>query len=165
MNTIEFIRNGLESSRGWALGLLQDVQDAPLTFPTAAGGNHPLWVLGHLVYSEGWLFDDCIMGRDSRFADWGELFGPKSTAVADAAKYPAMSDLFGSWEKIRNDAVSHLGQLTTDDLDRSSNAPAEYGPMFGTVGACYGAMIGHVHFHTGQVADARRALGRQPVFM
>ena len=165
MNTIDFIKFGLESGRGWAMGLLQDMQDAPLTFPTPDGGNHPLWVLGHLVYSESFLFDEAIMGRDNRFGEWGGLFGAKSTPVADAGQYPTMPDLFARWEEIRAEAVAHLETLSPDDLDRKSHAPEEYGPMFGTVGACYGAMIGHPQFHAGQVADARRAAGKEPLFM
>ena len=166
MNTIDFIKFGLESSRGWAMGLLQDMQDAPLTFPTTNGGNHPLWVLGHLVDSESFLFDQAIMGRDNRYRRVGsDLFGAKSTPVDDASRYPSMPELFGNWEEIRAEAVAHLESLSPGDLDQKSHAPEEYGPMFGTVGACYGAMVGHPQFHAGQVADARRAAGKEPLFM
>ena len=165
MNTIDYIKFALETGKGWASGLLQDMQNAPLTFPTPIGGNHPLWVLGHLVYSESFLFDQAIMGRDNRFGEWGELFGAKSTPVAEADKYPSMEELFGKWETIRSEAVAHLDSLTPDDLDKKSHAPEDYGPMFATVGACYAAMTGHPQFHAGQVADARRADGRDPLFM
>ncbi len=165
MNTIDFIKSGLESSKGWATGLLEDMQDAPLTIPTPNGGNHPLWVLGHLTYSESFLFDEAILGKPNRFAEWGELFGAGSTPVAEADRYPSMSDLFSQWETIRAEAVAHLESLTPDDLDQRSHAPEEYGPMFATVGSCYGAMTGHPQYHAGQVADARRAAGKPLLFL
>ena len=165
MNTIDFIKAGLENSQGWACGLLQDMQDSPLQQPTEKGGNHPLWVLGHLTYSESFLLDELILGKPNRFAKWASLFGPKSTPVPAADKYPSMSELFGKWEEVRADSLSHLDTLNTDDLDQRSNAPEEFGPMFATVGACYGAMVGHPQFHAGQVADARRAAGKDPIFM
>ncbi len=165
MNTIDFIKAGLENSKGWANGLLQDMQDAPLQQPTSNGGNHPLWVLGHLTYSESFLLDECIFGKPNRFADWASLFGPTSTPVTEADQYPPMSDLFGDWDAIRAASLAHLDTLSVDDLDQRSHAPEEYGPMFATVGSCFGAMVGHPQFHAGQVADARRAAGKDPLFM
>lgn len=41
MKTIDFIRMGLNSSAKATLGLINDLKDWPLTFPTARGGNHP----------------------------------------------------------------------------------------------------------------------------
>ena len=52
MNAIDFIRMSLENGKGWTLGLIGDMKDAPLTQPTPNGGNHPIWVLGHLVRAE-----------------------------------------------------------------------------------------------------------------
>ena len=63
MNAIDFIKHSLESSKGWAMGLINDMQDAPLTQPTPNGGNHPLWVLGHIVKAESDLFDGFILGQ------------------------------------------------------------------------------------------------------
>ena len=42
MNTIDFIKMSLENSKGWAMGLIGDMKDAPLTQPTPNGGNHPM---------------------------------------------------------------------------------------------------------------------------
>lgn len=164
MNTIEFIRSGLDLSKQRAVGLLQDMQDAPLTAPTP-GGNHPLWVLGHLTVSESFLFDGAMRGLPNRFAPWIELFGAKSTPVADASRYPAMPELFAAWDAVRADALAHLDTLSPDDLDQKSYAPEKYGPNFATLGACYNMMINHPHFHAGQVADARRAAGKPPLFL
>lgn len=164
MNAIEFVRHGLESSYGWTAGLLRDMQDSPLTFPTSNGGNHPLWVLGHLVFSESTLFDQCILGGENRYLEWRELFGVGTTAVANVDQYPSMADLFDHWEQLRAEVLAYLDTLNEQDFDRESHAPEEMGPMFGTVGGCFNAMIGHPQFHGGQVSDARRAAGKTPLF-
>ena len=55
MNTASFIRQSLETSRELALGLANDLRDSPLVQPTATGGNHALWILGHMTYRESTL--------------------------------------------------------------------------------------------------------------
>jgi len=162
MNAVEYIKNNLEASTGWAMGLLKDMADAPLTQPTPNGGNHPLWVLGHIVRAESDLLDGFILGQPNRFPEL-EQFGMGNEPTTNAADYPSMDELFVKFEEIRAATHAHLATLTDDDLDKKSNAPEEFGNAFATIGACYGAMATHISFHAGQVADARRAAGRQPL--
>ena len=53
MNRIELIRWALKMTDDATAQLVEDMRDAPLTQPTpggkGGGGNHPLWVLGHLA--------------------------------------------------------------------------------------------------------------------
>ncbi|MEM9659785.1 MAG: DinB family protein [Planctomycetota bacterium] len=163
MKATDFVRMSMEASRGWVFGLLEDMREAPLTQPTAAGGNHPLWVLGHLTYSESHLLDTLICGRDNRFPELESLFKNGTTPTADPSAYPTMDELMEKFATIRVASLAHLDTLTDDDLDRRSHAPEEAGPFFSTVGACYSAMALHITFHGGLVADARRAAGKQPL--
>ena len=75
MKTTDFIKIALDNSRNWSMGLLMDMQDAPLTQPTVNGGNHPLWVLGHLTHSESELLDVFARGDKNRFPELAEKFG------------------------------------------------------------------------------------------
>ena len=163
MNTIEFIKMSLENSKGWVMGLIADMQDAPLTQPTSSGGNHPLWVLGHVTRAESDLLDGFILGKPNRFPELESNFGMASTPSDDASQYPSMEELMGKFEEIRAATLAHLETLSEDDLDKPSHAPEEFGAFFGTVGACFAAMTTHLSFHGGQVADARRAAGRPPL--
>ena len=163
MNTIDFIKMALESGKGWTLGLIGDMQDAPLTQPTANGGNHPLWVLGHVVHSESTLLDVFILGQPNRFPEYEGVFSMGSTPSTDASQYPSMDELMGKFEEIRAASLAHLDSLTEADLDKPSNAPEDFKDFFGTIGSCFAAMITHMPFHAGQVADARRAAGRPPL--
>jgi uncharacterized damage-inducible protein DinB len=160
----DFIKLALEGSKGWALGLISDMKDAPLTQPTPKGGNHPTWVLGHLVHSESNLLDVFILGRPNRYPEFESVFGMKSTPTTDASRYPSIDELLGKLEEMRAATLAHLDTLSDDDLDKPSHAPQEFGPAFSTVGACFAAMSNHVTFHAGQVADARKAAGRAPLF-
>ena len=160
MNTIDFIKMSLESSKGWTLGLINDMRDAPLAQPSANGGNHPLWILGHITRAESDLLDCFILGQPNRFPEL-EMFAMGTTPVADASQYPSMDELFEKFELIRGATLAHLSTLTDDDLDKGSNAPEEFGAAFATIGSCFAAMSTHISFHGGQVAVARRAAGRE----
>ena len=163
MKTVDFIKMALESSKGWVMGLIMDMKDTPLAQPTPNGGNHPMWVLGHLVRAESDLLDGFILGKPNRFPELEAQFAMGTTPSTNANDYPSMDELLGKFEEIRSATLAHLDTLTDDDLDKPSHAPEEYSDFFGTVGACYAAMSTHMSFHAGQVADARRAAGRGPL--
>ncbi len=162
MNATEYIKMSLESGKGWTLGLINDMKDSPLTQPTPNGGNHPLWVLGHIVRAESDLLDGFILGQPNRFPEL-ENCGMGAEPSLNADDYPTMDELLGKFEQIRAATLAHLETLSDDDLDAKSHAPEEHSAFFGTVGACFAAMGTHMAFHTGQVADARRAAGRKPL--
>lgn len=163
MTTIEYIKLSLANSSGWAMGLISDMKDSAMTQPTANGGNHPNWVLGHLVRSESDLLDGFILGQPNRFPELEEAYAMGSQPSGDESKYLSMDELFGKFEQIRAASLAHLESLSEEDLSKPSHAPEEFGETFGTVGACFAAMSTHVAFHAGQVADARRAAGRGPL--
>lgn len=163
MNTIEYIKLSLEISRGWAMGLIADMQEMPLVQPTAKGGNHPLWVLGHIVWAESNLLDCFIQGKPNRFPDVELKFGMGTTPSTDASQYPSMDELMSKFEEIRAASLAYLDTMSEEDLERPSNAPEEFGPGFAKVAGCFTAMTIHPIFHAGQVADARLVAGKQPL--
>jgi hypothetical protein len=165
MNAVDSIKAALEMSKGWFLPLIQDMKDSPCAFPTPNGGNHPLWVLGHVAYGGGELISAFVKGQSNPLADWEPLFGTGSRPNADAAKYPAVDEVLARLEEVRAETLRVLDSLTDADLDKPSHAPGQAREMFGTIGQCFVALSLHMMFHGGQVADARRAAGRNPLFM
>lgn len=163
MKATELIKIALDNSRNWALGLITDMKDSPLTSPTDSGGNHPLWVLGHLTHSESQLLDVFILGRVNRFPELAPMFGMTTQPTANADDYPKMDELLAKNEAIRGAVHDHLATLADEDLDKLSHAPEEWGEGFSTAGGVFTAMAIHVGFHAGQVADARRAAGKPPL--
>lgn len=160
MNTIDYIKMTFAASRSWTMGLIEDMKEAPLTQPTSNGGNHPLWVLGHIVVAEAGIFEGFILGERSRFADLNKVFGAGSTPSTNADDYPSMDELLVKFEEIRAAILIYLDTLTEEDLDKPSHAPEKFGAKFSTIGACLIALTLHPVFHAGQVADARRVLGK-----
>ena len=53
MKAIDVIRTALALTERATLQLIEDMRDAPVTSPTPRGGNHPLWILGHITWVEG----------------------------------------------------------------------------------------------------------------
>lgn len=163
MNAIDYIKMSLEMSKGWIMGIAADIKDAPLTAPTPKGGNHPMWCLGHLTYSEGNLVSTFIKGETNPVADWQAIFDVGTSPQEDAGKYPPVEEVLTKFEEIRSATLAMLEEMTDADLDKPSHAPAEMKEFFGTVGQCLAVIPIHFGFHGGQIADARRAAGRPPL--
>ena len=166
MKTVDFIRSCLDSSARAVLPLIEDMKDAPLTFPTARGGNHPLWVLGHLAWSEGQIVQQVMLGRPNPVASWQPLFGMGSETSAEAARYPTLDEALKAFQNLRAETLKLLETLNDSDLDRSSQGcPPEWKAFLGTYADCFRVIVLNTMHHRGQVADARRAAGRKPLRM
>ncbi len=163
MNTIEFITQQLKASEGMAMTLLNDMRDLPLAQPSQNGGNHALWILGHIVFSESTLLDGFIHGKPNRFPEWQLLFGIGSTPLQDADDYPTFDAITGRFNEVRNATLNYIAALADADLDTPSQAPAELVDYFPTVGRCLGSIVSHAFFHAGQVAVVRNAVNRPPL--
>jgi hypothetical protein len=155
MTGIETIRYAIQMSDWLAGQLLDDVKDAPLTQPTPRGGNHPLWVAGHLAHTVGSLFQ-MLTGEANPLEHWTPLFAGGTQPATDASAYPSYEEVLGQFRRLRAQNLKRLESMSDADLEK----PA---PFFGTVGkACVGLAL-HVMLHLGQVADTRRVLGRTPL--
>ncbi len=162
MSTVDLLRWQIQLSKQMTQSLLADMQDAPLAFPTQNGGNHPTWIAGHLVYAEANLIQHMLEGNDNPLLDWKPMFGAGSEPTDDSASYPPLSDLLAKWDEVREHTLKFLDSLTDADLDKPSrNPPPGREEFFGTFGKVLTMVAHHPLMHRGQVADARRAAGRE----
>jgi hypothetical protein len=166
MNTIAFIRSSLENSKGFMMGFFEDLKDEPFAQPTAKGGNHALWILGHLAYSESSMVHSMVLGKEScPLQEWKDLFGFGSEPQCDASVYPSYEELLVRWEEARAFSLATLDSMSDADLDKPAlGCPDEWKAYFGTIGLCYSMLIMHPTMHYGQLSDIRRTLGR-PIMM
>ncbi len=162
MNAVSFARNTLQMAEDW-IGLIEDARSIPLQRPTPLGGNHPLWIVGHLAYSEAEMVHEMIEGRPNPLADWASLFGMSSEPQTDASAYPSPDEVWKKAREIRAHTLEVLGGMTDADLDGPSHGSEQQRQMFPTVGACLAALCIHYAFHGGQISDCRRAAGRGPL--
>jgi hypothetical protein len=156
MNAIDVVRNALQMSDKLANTMLEDMRDAPLTQPTARGGNHPLWVIGHLALTEGRLHQ-MLSGEPNPLDHWSGLFDGGTEPGTDASRYPAFDEVLGKYRQLRAANLKKLDGMDDAGLDRPQR-------NFGTVGKALTAIAMHQMLHLGQVADARRVAGRKPFF-
>lgn len=163
MDSIAFIKQSLKSSTKVAMELLIDLQDEPIAQPTTEGGNHALWILGHLTYSESTLFDSFILGKPNRYPEWSKVFGIKSEPTTKADDYPPIDEVVQKFNAVRNDLLAWLERASETNLDVKSHAPEDLSDKFGTVSLCLTAMLNHVSFHAGQASVIRKSLGRRPL--
>ena len=162
MKATELLRFQMQSTKASIGALLADMQDAPLTQPTINGGNHPTWIAGHLAYSESNLVHHMLGGETNPLIEWKSLFGGGSQPTTDAAQYPPLADLLAKWDEVREHTLAVLDSLTDEDLDKPApNFPPGREEFYGTFGKVLSMTATHPLMHYGQVADARRAAGRE----
>jgi hypothetical protein len=165
MKTTDYIRTSIEASKMFTLSLLDDMKDAPLTQPTSEGGNHPLWILGHLTYSESNIISHIIQGNENPLIGWKEMFGSGREPTTDAAQYLPWDEVRTKFDEVREKTMSFLDGRTDADLENpSKNCPPGREQMMGTIGSCFVVVALHPTMHYGQVADARRMAGRDRLF-
>ena len=164
MNRVELIRWALKTSDAGFQALLADMSgDAALTQPTSKGGNHPLWVLGHLTFVEG-IVTQILTGEPNPVAKWDKLFGTGTTPQPDAKLYPPFDELLATYRQTRQRTLKLLESAGDAGLDRKpENVPPGFEDAMQTVGTSLLLLTLHQMVHYGQVADARRVAGRKPL--
>ncbi len=164
MNSKEYIQHSLEQTKQWSLALLMDMKDNPTQYPTPKGGNHPLWVLGHVIFAESRIIHGYIEGTASPLDSWAEKFGGGTEPSQDASAYPSYDEILSHLESVRAHTLEVLNGLSEEDLAKPSRAPEDRQAFFGTIAQIFIMLTHHWVFHAGQVADARKAAGKPPLF-
>lgn len=164
MSTVDYIRDTIVASGNLVMALVDDLADAPLQVPTSRGGNPPLWILGHLAYAESNIVEHIIRGNENPLLDWKPVFGAGQEPSVELDVYPKWSDVRDRFDEVRRGTLAYVDGLTDGDLAQPTvNCPEGRESFFGTVGSCLRVISLHPMMHYGQLADARRMLGRPPL--
>jgi uncharacterized damage-inducible protein DinB len=135
------------------------MQDYCLMSPTAEGGGHTLWVLGHLAYIEALVVRGFMLAEENPLAEWKEVFDGAKVSN-EASSYPTFDRVLSKCLEMRAWTVNLVDSLAEDDLDlTSANIPKGYEDTFGTYRLCLQYVADHWYMHRGQLAGARRAAG------
>src|SRR3954462_10642791 len=94
---------------------LADMKDAPLTRPGSWGGNHPMWIAGHLAVIEGRLHK-VLFGAPNPLEHWKPLFDWGTTPSDDASAYPPFEEVLGAFEKLRAQTNAYLEKIDEREL-------------------------------------------------
>jgi hypothetical protein len=162
MQAIDSVRWALRMTDESTTRLVEDMRNEPLTRPTSRGGNHPLWVLGHLAVVEG-MIPHTVFGEENPVQHWWPLFGTGSQPTDDPASYPPIDEILTTYRNLRSKNLARLDEIGEAGLDQAPKViPPGFEDQMKTIGRTYDLIALHQMFHLGQLADARRAAGKEP---
>lgn len=164
MKAIDVLKNALTMGDRGVMMLLEDLRDAPMTSPTPRGGNHPLWVLGHLTFVEANV-PHVLSGEPNPLAHWAPLFAAGTEPKPDPKAYPSFDEVLEKYRVARARNLKLLDEIGDAGLDRPTKSqPKGLEDALATAGKLFMTIAMHQMNHRGQLADARRAIGHKPVF-
>jgi DinB superfamily len=162
MKAIDMIRWALQMTDESTAKLVADMRDESMTRPTPGGGNHALWVVGHLAVIEG-MIPHTVFGEPHPVQHWWPLFGTGSKPTDDASSYPAFDEVLKTYRDLRAKNLARLDEIGEAGLEQAPKViPPGFEDRMRTVGRTLHLIALHQMFHLGQIADARRAAGKEP---
>jgi hypothetical protein len=163
MNRVDLIRWAMQMTEQGTAALVEELRHAPLTQPTSRGGNHPLWVLGHLAFLEGGI-PHVLFGEPNPVAHWAPLFASGTQPKTDASAYPSFDELLATYRDLRARNLRLLDEIGDAGLDRvPKHVPPGFEDAMTTAGQTLLLITLHNMVHYGQIADARRVAGLKPL--
>ena len=165
MKGIEAVRIALNFS-DMGMVHLGEMRDAPLLRPGPWGGNHAMWIAGHLTVVEGRLHQ-MLRGTPNPMHHWKPLFDWGSEPVDDPAAYPPFEEVLRTFKELRGQTHAFLDEVGEVGLDRPTKCqpPGFGGAGFETVGGAVMIIAGHAIGHMGGVTVVRAASGKQRLFV
>ena len=158
--------NQLRQTREYTQRLLASVPAADWTRQPNEGITHVAWQVGHLAMAEYRLCLDRVRGRRAGDAelisdDFLARFGRESVPDADPKKNPSIEELRATFDRVHEQTLRELNELSEADLDQPTLKPH---PIFNTK---LGAIVWcshHEMLHAGQIGLLRRLLGHPPIW-
>jgi DinB superfamily len=163
MEALDAIRLALKFS-DMGMKHLEEMKDAPLVRPGPWGGNHAMWIAGHLTVVEGRL-QKMLRGTPNPVEHWKPLFDWGSEPVDDLAAYPPFDDVLRAFRRLREQTRTFLDEVAADGLDQPTKCqPPGFGG-FETVGSAILIVACHACGHMGALTVVRAASGKQRLFV
>jgi hypothetical protein len=161
MNTKDAFKQTIDISQMVVKMYLGDLSDADL-LTRPVGCNHLAWQLGHLISSEVSLLNGICPGKGPELPpDFAARHSKETTGVNDPQKFCTKKEYLDLLEKVSTASKQALDGLSDADLDAPS--PEHFRPRFPTVGSIFTLIATHPMMHAGQIAVARRMLGKPVV--
>ena len=163
MQAIDAIRIVLKFS-DMGVKYLGTMSDAPLLRPGPWGGNHAMWITGHLTVVEGRL-QQMLHGGPNPVHHWKPLFDWGSEPVDDPAAYPPFEEVLRTFKELRAQTHAFLDEVGETGLDRPTKVQPPGFTGFETAGAAILIIAVHASGHLGGLTVVRAAAGKQRLFV
>jgi uncharacterized damage-inducible protein DinB len=147
----------LEQVRRQTFSLVEDLRHEQMCLQSAAGENHPAWILGHLLLGDTYLLH--LLKVQELSADFTELlskYGPHSTgANCDSKQF--LVERLTETGNLRCEAVRQINDLNkaTPDETLAQKQP--------TIAHHLQMLVFHEGHHCGQIAAWRKLQGLSAV--
>lgn len=163
MNALDAIRITLKFS-DMGMTHLESMKDAPLLRPGPWGGNHAMWIAGHLAVVEGRLHQ-MLNGIPNPVHHWKPLFDWGSEPVDDASAYPPYEEVLETFRNLRARTHAYLDEFGEAGLDRPTKTQPPGFNGFETAGKAITIIAGHAIGHMGALTVVRAASGKERLFV
>ncbi len=163
MKALDAIRTMLKFS-DMGMMYLDEMSDQPLLRPGPWGGNHAMWIAGHLTVIEGRL-QKMLRGTPNPVERWKPLFDWGSEPVDDPAAYPPFEVVVAKFKELRQQTHAFLDEFGEEGLDRHTKSQPPGFSGFETAGAAIMIIAGHAIGHMGGLTVIRAAAGKQRLFV
>lgn len=162
MKAIDTIRIALKFS-DMGMKYLADMRDAPLVRPGPWGGNHAMWIAGHLTVVEGRLHQ-MLHGIPNPVARWKPLFDWASEPVDDLSAYPPYDEVLRTFQALRDRTHAFLNEHGDAGLDQPTKCQPPGFTGFETAGQAILIIAVHASGHLGGLTVVRAAAGKARMF-
>jgi hypothetical protein len=163
MKAIDAIRITLKFS-DMSMKHLSEMKDAPLLRPGPWGGNHAMWIAGHLAVVEGRL-QQMLHSTPNPVHHWKPLFDWGSEPLDDPAAYPPFEEVVETFRRLREQTHAFLNEVGEEGLDQPTKSQPPGFKGFETVGAAIQIIAGHAIGHMGGLTVVRAAAGQERRFV
>ena len=163
MKAIDAIRIALKFS-DMAMKHLESMSDQPLLRPGPWGGNHAMWIAGHLAVVEGRL-QQMLHGGPNPVHHWKPLFDWGSEPQDDPAAYPPFGEVVQKFKELRKQTHAFLDEVGEEGLDRPTKTQPPGFSGMETAGAAIMVIAGHAIGHMGGLTVVRAAAGKPRLFV
>ncbi len=163
MKAIDAIRTTVKFS-DMGLKYLATMSDAPLLRPGPWGGNHAMWITGHLAVVEGRL-QQMLHGGPNPVHQWKSLFDWGSEPLDDPGAYPPFEEVLQAFRDLRAKTHAFLNEHGEPGLDQLTQSQPPGFTGFETAGAAIQIIAGHAIGHMGALTVLRAATGKQRLFV
>jgi len=163
MQAIDAIRTALKFS-DMGMKYLAEMSDAPLLRPGPSGGNHAMWIAGHLTVVEGRL-QQMLHGIPNPVRHWKPLFDWGSEPLDDLSAYPPYEEVLQKFKELRDRTHAFLDQVGDAGLDQPTKTQPPGFKGFEKAGAAILIIAVHASGHLGGLNVLRAAAGKQRLFV
>ena len=122
------------------------------------GGNHFIWLVGHLVWSEDALILTCCSNKSHVPAEMSGFFAYGAKLLEDEDEYPGLDQLLDLMGEVHEKVLEHVSSMREEEIlgELSQKTHPVFQELFPTKLDAIIHTIRHEWYHVGQVAALER---------